>query len=69
MTTAIVNAADVQAWVDSYTFVDNGTASRDILANIVRKLQDHSFTYGPVESAGYVLRIAGPLVTQEFTLK
>lgn len=66
---AITNAADVQAWIDSYTFVDNGTASRDILANIVRELQFHSFTYGPVEPDKYVLNISGPLITQEFALK
>lgn len=62
-------AADVQAWIDNYTFVDNGTASRDILANIVRELQGHSFTYGPVEPDGYALSITGSLITQEFKLK
>ena len=66
---AITTATEIQAWIDSYTFVDNGTASRDILANIVRELQNHSFTYGPVEPDGYVLSITGPLITQEFTLK
>lgn len=66
---AITNATEIQAWIDNYTFVDNGTASRDILANIVRELQNHSFIYGPVEPEGYVLSITGPLVTQEFTLK
>jgi hypothetical protein len=65
---AITTATEIQAWIDGYTFVDNGTASRDILANIVRELQNHSFTYGPVEE-GYVLSISGPLITQEFTLK
>ena len=62
-------AADIQNWIDNYTFVDNGTASRDILANIVRELSGHSFTYGPVEPDGYVLSITGPLITQEFALK
>ena len=63
------SAEDIQSWIDSYTFVNNGTASRDILANIVSKLSGHSFTYGPVEPDGYVLSITGPLITQEFALK
>ena len=63
------SAADIQSWIDSYTFVDNGTASRDVLFQIVGKFPNHSFTYGPVEPNGYALSIAGPLITQEFTLK
>ena len=66
---AITNATEIQTWIDSYTFVDNGTASRDILANIVRELQEHSFQYGPTEAGGYYLIITGSLVSQEFTVK
>lgn len=63
------SAADIQSWIDSYIFVDNGTASRDILANIVSKLSGHSFQYGPTELGGYYLNITGPLITQKFALK
>ncbi len=63
------SVSDIQSWIDNYTFVDNGTASRDILTNIVRELQEHSFQYGPTESGGYYLNIAGPTITHDFTVK
>ncbi len=63
------NAADIQSWIDSYTFVDNSTASRDVLYHIVRNLPDHQFKYGPNQTGGYVLEIAGPTVTANFVLR
>ena len=63
----ITNATDVQAWIDNYTFVDNGTASKDILYHIVRNLIDHQFKYGPSNNS-YVLEISGPVVTANFVV-
>jgi hypothetical protein len=62
-------AADIQSWIDNYRFVDNGTASKDILFQIVGKFPNHSFQYGPTESGGYYLNIAGPTITHDFTVK
>jgi hypothetical protein len=59
----------IQAWIDSYEFVDNATASQDILKNVVGDLPDHQFTYGPTEGGGYTLEISGDTVTQTFVVK
>jgi len=62
-------ADDIQSWIDSYTFVDNATASQDILKTVVGDLPDHQFTYGPTEGGGYTLEISGDVVTQTFVVK
>ena len=59
----------VQSWINSYKFIDNGTTSRDILANIVPSLNGHGFRYGPTNAGGYVLSISGPDLTQDFVVK
>lgn len=64
----ITNSSDIQAWIDSYTFVDNGTASKDILYHIVRNLPNHQFKYGPGNTSGYVLEITGPIITANFVV-
>lgn len=63
------SAVDIQNWIDGYTFVDNGTTSRDILSNIVPNFSDHGFRYGPTLNGGYTLSITGPVVTQDFVIK
>ncbi len=63
------SAADIQSWIDSYTFVDNGTTSRDILSHIVPKFSNHGFKYGPTPNGGYTLSITGLIVTQDFVIK
>ena len=64
----ITNASEVQAWIDSYAFVDNGTASKDILYHIVRNLPNHQFKYGPDGNSNYVLEIVGPVITADFVV-
>jgi hypothetical protein len=66
---AITNATEIQAWINSYTFVDNGTTSRDILSIIVPNFSNHGFRYGPTLNGGYTLSINGPVVTQDFVIK
>jgi hypothetical protein len=63
------SAADIQSWIDNYTFVDNGTTSRDILSAIVPNFSNHGFRYGPTLNGGYTLSINGPVVTQDFVIK
>jgi hypothetical protein len=63
------SAADIQSWIDNYTFVDNGTTSRDILSVIVPKFSNHGFRYGPTLNGGYTLSINGSVVTQDFVIK
>lgn len=63
------NATDIQAWIDSYEFVDNGTTSKDILFNVVPNFSGHGFTYGPTNANGYTLSISGPVITQDFVVK
>jgi hypothetical protein len=63
------SATDIQNWIDNYTFVDNGTTSRDILSNIVPNFSNHGFRYGPTDAGGYTLSINGPVVTQDFVIK
>jgi hypothetical protein len=62
-------ATDIQNWIDNYTFVDNGTTSRDVLSNIVPHFSNHGFRYGPTNAGGYTLSINGPVVTQDFVIK
>ena len=62
-------AASIQTWIDNYTFVDNATASSDILSGIVKDLSEHGYTFGPTENSGYTLSITGPVVTQDFIVK
>jgi hypothetical protein len=63
------SAADIQSWIDNYTFVDNGTTSRDILSAIVPNFSNHGFRYGPTPNGGYTLSINGSVVTQDFVIK
>lgn len=63
------NATDIQNWIDNYTFVDNGTTSRDILSQVVPNFNNHGFQYGPTPAGGYFLRISGPVLTQEFVIR
>jgi hypothetical protein len=63
------SAVDIQSWIDNYTFVDNGTTSRDILSAIVPNFSNHGFRYGPTLNGGYTLSINGPVVTQDFVIK
>lgn len=63
------SASSIQTWIDSYAFVDNATASQDILREIVSELPDHSYAYGPTVGGGYTLEITGDIVTQTFTVK
>jgi hypothetical protein len=55
----------IQSWIDSYTFVDNPTASKDILENIVRSLPGHGYLFGPTESGGYTLKINGDVIVNK----
>jgi hypothetical protein len=62
-------AQTIKQWADTYTFVNNATASKDILSEIVRNLPDHSYTFGPTEAGGYQLQISGPAINQTFVVK
>lgn len=59
----------IQTWIDNYTFIDNATASNDILEEIVRDLAGHGYVFGPTEEGGYYLTISGPDVNQTFIVK
>lgn len=62
-------ADSIQTWIDSYTFVDNSTTSKDIMQHIVRDLENHGYRFGPTENGGYTLNITGPVVNQNFVVK
>ncbi len=62
-------ADSIQDWISSYTFVDNLTASKDIMQHIVRDLENHGYKFGPTENGGYILNITGPVVNQNFVVK
>ena len=64
-----LTAESIQTWATNYNFVDNGTASRDIMSEIVSKLENHSYKFGPTINNGYVLEITGPTVNQNFVVK
>lgn len=60
---------EIQNWVDSYAYVNNKTTSKDILLNIVSKLDNHKYTYGPVDENNYQLNISGPVINKNFIIK
>lgn len=62
-------ADSIQAWIDGYTFIDNAKASKDILQQIIKNLDGHSYTFGPTEAGGYTLKVSGPIVDQTFIIK
>ena len=62
-------ADSIQSWIDSYTFVDNATASQDIIQNIIRELEGHGYVFGPTSENGYTLTISGDLVNETFVVK
>lgn len=59
----------IQAWIDNYTFVDNPTASSDILHMVLAELPDHRYTYGPFGNTGYKLKVSGPVVNETFIVR
>ena len=59
----------IQTWIDSYIFVDNATASNDIIREIVRDTEGHGFVFGPTNANGYTLTVSGPSVNQTFVVK
>lgn len=59
----------IQTWIDNYMFVDNATASQDIIQNIIRELEGHGYVFGPTEAGGYTLSVTGPDVNQTFVVK
>jgi hypothetical protein len=59
----------IQTWIDGYTFVDNKTASSDILENIVHSLPGHGYVFGPTEAGGYTLQISGDIINKTFVVK
>ena len=62
-------SSSIQSWIDSYTFIDNATASRDILRQILGELPEHKYTYGPFGTTGYKLKISGPVVNETFIVR
>lgn len=60
---------EIQNWVDSYVFIDNKTTSKDILLNIVSKIENHKYTYGPADENNYQISISGPVINKNFIIK
>jgi hypothetical protein len=60
---------DIQTWIDSYKFIDNKTTSKDVLLNVVSKLENHQYMYGPIDENNYQISISGPVINKNFIIK